>query len=236
MANKLPSGNLHARFFLGFHTAARPDWQMYLLEPKPHGSLKDPAKIQADIAEKRSRQEAAAPTVPIAGTVLAAAILDINGQVIAQFSQKAGDAPGYASVQLLQTLDELLKGPDGNPQPFTTLDPYHDVQTRVFGLFIRERMRLVVMDALRYQVLMQDKKVKVKVPLGLWYHRPFTYGCLLDPVDAIAPTDMKSDVDFSSICDFLGIQTPPPDSWADPAVQANIAREIAIAAQLFQMT
>jgi hypothetical protein len=233
MANKLPSGNLNSRFFLGFYTAARPDWSMYLLEPRPHGSLKDPAKIQADIADKRAKQESAAPTLPVAGTVLAAAILDINGQVIAQFSQGAGEAPGHASVKLLETLNELLKGPDGNPYPLTTLDPYHDVQTRVFGLFIRERMRLVVLDALRYQVLTQ---AKVKVPLGLWYHRPFTYGCLLDPVDAIAPTDMRGDVDFSSICDFLGIPVPPPDAWVDPAVQANLAREIAIKAQLFQMT
>jgi len=56
-------------FALDIETIPNPDTFAFLPEPKPNGSLKDPAKIAANIAEKKAEQRADAALDPLTGRV-----------------------------------------------------------------------------------------------------------------------------------------------------------------------
>lgn len=156
-------------------------------------------------------------------------ILDIAGETVFATGLAAHEHPGAVSVRLIDALTALLTN-DGPLVPEIS-DP-RDCGGRLFGFFVRDRLKAAKDDAIRFGV---EQNVKVDVPVGLWYHRPFATSYWCDPYEVIVGSDQRGDVDFASICDFYGVAVPAQDVFGQPAVQAELARNLAIKGQLFPM-
>ena len=211
------------RFFLGVTLERRPDWATYLMEPEATRSTKADS-VAKEIAEKRAKQEAEARTYPVAGTLQAVAILNSAGEpVFTTFhdpNQPAGDVSHRTLVWLAQARVT-------DPVPVA---PAVDCGIRLFGFGIPEFMRLMVLDALYYS---RVARVQVDIPLGLWYHKPFEAAPWADPFHMVIPSEHRNkNIDRQGLCDFLGIPCPD-DLEEDPQQMANVARLVALKAQLF---
>jgi hypothetical protein len=212
------------RYFLGVSTAVRPDWEKYLLEPQATRSTK-PESVAKEKAEKREKQAQEAAVTPIAATVTAATVLNQAGEVAFEATQGPERPLGEVSYMLLAFLSQVL-----GDCLLINAPRMRDTQVRLFGFFIRERLRLIGVDACRYA---RSTGLALQNPIGLWYHRPFEPPHYLDPYEVFVPTDSRKDVDVAGLCDFLHIQMPPAAELMKPAVQAWLARTLALAGQMF---
>jgi len=215
------------RYFLGVTLGRRTGWETFFSEVKATRSSK-PESVKKEIADKTAKREETAHFQPIGGTVSQVVIIDDAGKEVLVRSAGFDSVQGEVSASALGSLASLLE--DGLLADNPTL---HDVQVRLFGLRIRERLRIMALDALRYQ---HTAKVEVAVdlPVGLWYHRPFEPSPWCDPYEAAIPSELRSDVPFDGLCDFLGIPLPQgADVDTDARLQAELARQIAIKTQLF---
>ena len=210
------------RFFLGVTLEKRPDWEAFLMEPEATRSSK-PESIQKEVAEKKAKQAEQAHTYPVSGTVQAAVLLDSAGNVIFTTFHDTTQAPGDVSMRTLYQLWQLGLHQSMQATP-------EDCGVRLFGFHISDRLQLMYMDALHYGVV---TRTPVDIPPGLWYHKPFESAPWADPFHMLVSSDRRDkDIDRQGLCDFLSIPCPD-DLMEDPAVQANVARLMALRGQLF---
>jgi len=150
-------------------------------------------------------------------------LLDTQGQQVFEGADEV-DA-GSVSASLFNVLEELL--PSG--KLLSDGSQREDVNVRLFGLHIRDRLHLAALDALHYL----SKSSNKKPPIGFWYHRPFEPSPWLDPYEACVPSAQRDDVDVYGLCDFLSIDIPV-DLSTDALAQAQVALQITAAkAQMF---
>lgn len=134
---------------------------------------------------------------------------------------------GEVSAAAMEVLTDLLGG-DELLVPNST---FRDTQVRLFGLRIRDRLRIMAMDALRFYT---TNNTTVALPVGLWYHRPFEPAPWCDPYEAAIPSEQRNDVPYDGLAEFLGIDVPPgADVDTDPRLQAELARQLALRCHLF---
>ncbi len=151
-------------------------------------------------------------------------VLDVEGNEV--FSSAGGgfdNQEGSVSYQALVTLGTLL-ATGGRLVNEPTL---YDVGVPLFGLRIRDRLRIMALDALRYQI--QTNQPAGAIPLGLWYHRPFEVAPWCDPYEAAIPSELRNDVPYDGLCEYLGVAIPQsstPDT--DAKLQAELARQLTI--------
>ena len=181
-----------------------------------------------EIADKKTKREAAAHFYAVAATVSSCVILDEDGTEVftgtGGFDAKPGDVSSRALAVLATILQDAELLVSENPQ-------LHDVQARLFGLRIRDRLRIMALDALRHGV---TENASAPIPVGLWYHRPFEPAPFCDPYEAAIPSDLRADVPYDGLCDFLGIKVPSNVAVdTDAHLQADLARQIALKCQLF---
>lgn len=167
--------------------------------------------------------------MPVAAMLMAATLLDAAGNEAFSTVQAAEEAQGAASVRLLHFLDQanILNADSGLCTP-----SYYDIGISLYGFFVRDRLRVIYLDALRYRAVTGQS---VDIKPGLWYHPAFQNGPWADPYDILVPSEQrKDDVDRAALCDFLGI--PFPADWAtNPRAQAEVVRQMALKGQLFHV-
>jgi|GEM_PF-3622036 len=181
-----------------------------------------------EVADKRTKRETGAHFYAVAATVSTCVILDEEGNDVfvgqGGFDAKPGDVSSRALAVLATILqdEELLVSENSQ---------LHDVQARLFGLRIRDRLRIMALDALRHGV---TENAAAPIPVGLWYHRPFEPAPFCDPYEAAIPSDLRADIPYDGLCQFLGIDVPQGVAVdTDARLQADLARQIALKCQLF---
>jgi hypothetical protein len=213
------------RYFIGMTTVAREHWLSFVREPEATRSSK-PESVQKERDAKRAKQEEKSASTPIMATALHIVIINQTGEIVFEIHQPEKEIEGNASYSAMRFLANALAE--------TGLEVGHnklvDTNVRLFGFDIRERLRLMSLDAMRFAVI---KKVPLRIPIGLWYHRTFEAGAYLDPYEAFIPSELRGDIDFSCLCDFLNIPSTAVNLDAAPHVQAELARQLAIIGQMF---
>lgn len=211
------------RYFLGVRCQANPGWQAFFKEPEAPSNYRDEKAIAKAIADRKATQDKSAPFWPVSGTVMAAVIINHEGKEI--FSESSRQ-PGVVSTNCLRALAHLLSDEHGLHISENTL---HDVNVRLFGLFIRDRMHMMGVDAERAAA---QNGSGSDIPPGLWSHRPFAPAPWLDPYEFHIPSEQRAHVGVDGLCDALGIQYPA-NTMADPLAQAQVARQLALRANMF---
>lgn len=212
------------KLFLGVTLGRRTNWETYFAEPVATRSSK-PESVAKEVQKKREEREAQAHFMPVAGTVSNVVLLDQEGQEVLTLSSGFGADEGSLSHQALTTITSVLGG-DLRAEPGA-----NDIGISLFGLRIRDRIRVMALDALRY--ISQNEGADGLDP-NIWYNRPFETAPYLDPYEVVIPSELRKDVPYDGLCNFLGIELPPdvnPDT--DARLQADIARQLALKAHLF---
>lgn len=221
-----PKLKLATRLFLGVTLAQRNNWEQFFAPCVATRSSK-PDSMEKEVTEKRKARSDTAHFLPVAGTVTSCVLLDQDGKELFSampgFDTKQGDVSARALAVIatyLEQEDLLVQNP--------TL---YDVQVRLFGLKIRDRLRIMALDAIRYGL---ESGEGVDSPVGLWYHRPFEPAPWTDPYEALVPSELRRDVAYDGLCRFLGVDLDPNvDVDTDARLQAELARQIAIRGKLF---
>lgn len=212
--------------FLGVTLARRNDWDSYFAPCVATRSSK-PDSVAKEIAEKEEKRAANAHFYPVAATVTSCIIVDHKGDEVFAATPSFNTTPGDVAARALAVIATYIEQSElcvDNPQ-------LYDVQVRLFGLRIRDRLRILALDALRHGVVTGNAG---DVPVGLWYHRPFEPAPWCDPYEALVPSELRSDVSYDGLCKFLGIELDPSaDVDTDARLQAELARAIALRGQLF---
>lgn len=213
--------------FLGLTTARRKDWDRYLSAPIATRSSK-PESVAKELEEKRARREEQAQFWPVTATVSTCVIIDQTGNEVFRATAGFSTVEGEVSYKTVEILTRLMTT---GSYPLTKAPTLYDLGSRLFGLRIRDRMRVLALDALRYANL--TKNGLENIPVGLWNHRPFEHAPWTDPHELIVPSEMRSDVAWNNIGEFLGLQIGDMQIEADAKAQAEVARQLALAANLF---
>ncbi len=158
-------------------------------------------------------------------------ILDHTGKDVFSSSGGFGTVEGQISHSALSVMTSLLA--TGHGAPVMPLALY-DIGVSLFGLRIRDRMRIMALDALRYIHQNQaTEKPPEMIPFGLWNHRAFENGPWCDPYEAIVPSELRNDIPWDSLADFMNIQIPEGINFdTDARLQAEMARQITLKAGL----
>lgn len=170
-----------------------------------------------EVEEKRARREEQAYLWPVAGTVHSCVVIDQDGKDVLSaaggFNAIEGETGYRAMFHLAQ---------------FITPDEQGVV---LFGLNVRDRMRVMALDALRY---CQLNPTAEKIPPHLWCHKAFESGPWADPYELLVPSERRSDIPWDGLCDFLGIELPPAgvNLDTDPKAAAEIARQLTLRGNL----
>lgn len=218
-----------SNLFLGLTLNRRPEWESYFSEVAATRSSK-PDSVAKEIAEKRAKREEQAHYIPVAGTVVSCVLLDEDGRQV--FLMNAGgpfdNKPGEISYIALQAIRDTLFQADGSP--FRSAS---GIGATLFGLKIRDRIRIMALDAMRFLATAGENRRSL--PAALWYHRPFDPAYWCDPYEAIVPSEHRNDIPYDGLCSFLGIELPAgaqPDS--DAELQAQLAWQITTKAGLLR--
>lgn len=217
------------KLFLGITLGRRTNWETYFAAPVATRSSK-PDSVAKEIEKKREERESQAHFLPVAGTVSSCVILDQNGDEVLSLGGSFENVEGKISHQALTTLVQLMATGSHNLLPDPEL---YDIGINLFGLKIRDRLRIMALDALRY--ISQTEGAEM-IASAFWYNRPFETAPFLDPYEVVIPSDLRRDVPYDGLCDFLNIDLPEgvnPDT--DARLQADIARRLALKAGLFQL-
>lgn len=207
--------------FLGLTTSRRADWQKYLAEPKATRSSK-PESVAKEIAEKREKQAELSQFWPVAATVGSCVILDQNGDEVFASSGGFGVPEGSVSYTALSTLARLLATGGDKIAAEPTL---YDMGIRLFGLGIRDRLRIMALDALRFISQGTPADERYMIPVGLWTHKAFEAAPWCDPYEILVPSELRHDIPWDSLAEYLNIPVPQGvDLDADAKHQAEMAR------------
>jgi len=184
---------------------------------------KKPESVAKEVADKREERESQAHFYPLAGTVSSCTILDQQGGEVFSAAGGFDNTEGSVSHQALTTLGSLL-ATGGTVIQAPTL---YDIGVPLFGLKIRDRLRIMAIDAIRYSH--QNDLPVSAIPVSLWYHRPFEAAPWCDPYEAAVPSERRNDIPYDGLCEYLGIEMPQgvnPDT--DAKLQAELARQLTI--------
>ena len=207
--------------FLGLTTSRRADWEKYLAEPKATRSSK-PESVAKEIAEKQQKQAELSQFWPVAATVGSCVILDQHGNEVFSGSGGFGVPEGSVSHTALSMLGRLLATGSDKIAAEPTL---YDMGVRLFGLGIRDRLRIMALDALRYISQGTAEDARYMIPVGLWTHKAFEAAPWVDPYEILVPSELRGDIPWDSLAEFLNIPvTPGIDLDADAKNQAEMAR------------
>lgn len=160
---------------------------------------------------------------PVTATVTAAALLDQSGATVFTSNDNVAGKASYDTFQFLAHHFE-------NHMPSPVWRSMDDPGFYLYGLRIKDRLRVMALDAARY---VAHTPAAAPVPAGLWYNKPFepTYWC--DPYDSLIPSERRGDIPYDALVDFLKIDMPPGDVVkSDPVVQAHLAAMIVSVAGL----
>lgn len=218
--------------FLGMTTGRRHDWQRYLAEPVATRSSK-PDSVAKEIAEKKEKQEAQSQYWPLTATVNSCVILNQDGEEVFVGNSGFSTAEGEVSHTALLTIGGMYAGSDDvsklNIQP-----TMYDLGFSLYGLNVRDRMRVLAIDALRFANQSVEGAVPSMVPVGLWYYRAFETAPWCDPYEAVVPSELRNDITWDSLAEFLGITVQPGVNLdSDAHMQAEMARQITLRAGLY---
>lgn len=210
--------NSNQPIFLGAVLKRREDWKKFLLEPRPHGSLKDPVKIKEDIEKKLAAQADQAATLPITAYVHEYALVNADGTTV---SYSSSDPP---AAFLMYWLAQCV--PEGQrPALFGT--------PLILGYSkTRDKLRVAAYDLFRHDSRL-DENVRPDVPFRFWYH-----GCFEEtPIAADVPNLLLKQehldlIGHANLAQVFGL-TIPVDIEQNALTQAQFARELAKRAMLF---
>lgn len=195
-----------------------------MTEPTPPTNYKDPVKKKNYVDEKRDELAKMACYYPVTGTVTQAVLLNQDGASV--FSASDNAPQGKVSYDTFHFLAHHFE----NHMPSPVWRAMDDPGFYLYGLRIKDRLRLMALDAANYVARTPDA---APVPSGLWYNKPFepTYWC--DPYDALVPSERRGDVPYDALLDFLNLGLSPGlDIEQDPVAQANKAAGLVTVAGL----
>lgn len=177
--------------------------------------------MEKEIAEKRLKQSEQAQFWPVSATVSSCVVLDQDGKEVFSSTSGFGNVEGYVSFTALSTIARMVA--NGSDQLIVPPTLY-DMGVSMFGLRIRDRMRILALDALRYISQAPPGEDRYMIPVGLWTHKAFEAAPWSDPYEIMVPSELRNDIPWDSLAEFLNIPVPAGEIDADPRLQAEMAR------------
>lgn len=213
------------KLFLGMTLGRRKDWQQFFAPCVATRSTKEDS-MKKEIARKEEERAKQAHFFPVAGTVASCVILDTEGNELFMASGGFDGEEGKVSYQALQAIGRLLDGTE-----LYVPNDLDDIGCCLFGLKIRDRLRIMALDALHY-ARKGNHDLNDLWP-KLWTHKTFETSMWCDPYEIIIPSDRRADIPYDSLCRFLQIDLPADANLdTDAALQARIALELTLSANL----
>lgn len=152
--------------------------------------------MEKEIQEKSIAREAEAVRWPVAATVTSCVILNAEGELLHSELALSGTAPGAVAYSAVMRLQELLDVQRQLGDP-----PAGPLKALLFGLQVRDNLRIMALDALRYA-----RVENLLVPSArFWAHRTFEPGIYADPYEVLVPAERRNDVGLDELLRFLGI-------------------------------
>lgn len=214
--------DLTPKLFLGMTTTRRSDWEQIIAAPIATRSKK-PDSVEAEILEKKRVQEEQAHMFPFTAAATSIVILDEIGNCVLQ-AKDDGELTGATSALAMAFLENHLAtyimNRDTLPRPL-------GIGARLFGFDIKERMRTLAMDALRYTLQYPQQQ---KVPSWLWASRMFdSHPLWCDPYEVIVPSEHRNNFPWANVVRFLGGDADriSTDFNNDAYAQAEASRQLA---------
>lgn len=232
--------------YIGATMRAAGDASTYMGPVRVPRSMSKATTINAHIAEvnQQRQNDAAAPPQAYADSTLAGdrryenriqrpglamltsvIILDRNGNQVYAQETTGPQLRGKVAVPLLSYLKEAY------PHQFSDNLRYSDgtPDAAIFGFNIKQVLRIAAFEVLKRN---QSEDTKIQVPVRMW-HNPI--GCY-DPYDVLLPSPDQKDLDIFSLMRYFGIAEASPEELATSALlQAQVARELVLAAQLLPL-
>ena len=184
-----------------------------------------PDSVKAEIERKSAEREENAMFIPGAATVSGCCIIDQDGERLLDVTAGGftAGAVGSVAASAMQVIASVLEDSD-------ECRCYSDVGAVIYGLRIRERIRLLALDALAFSA---TSDVKIRVPVGAWFSPHFEASLLCDPYETAVASTFRNDIGYTGLCSLLGVPLPPEDLDASPSDQAAVALSLSKALQLF---
>jgi len=203
----------------------RDNWEQYFAPCKATRSSK-PESVAKEVEKKQKERAEQAHFYPVSSTVVSVAILDTDGNEVFSATSGFDGVKGKVAYDTMLTLGCILNGTEDHI--FNDMD---DVGCCLFGLKIRDRLRIMALDAINY-ARTHGHDLNSLFP-GLWTHKPFTPAIWCDPYEMIIPSERRNDIPYDGLCDFLGIELTQGTSVdADAKLQAQLALNLTLAANL----
>lgn len=174
-----------------------------------------------EIAEKQAKQAEQAQFWPVSATVSSCVVLDQHGNEVFSSASGFNIAEGYVSHTALMAIANLVSS---SGEQLTVIPTLYDMGVSMFGLRIRDRMRILALDALRYISQATATEDRYMIPVGLWTHKHFEAAPWTDPFEVLVPSELRNDIPWDSLAEFLNIPVPTGDPDADAHLQAEMAR------------
>jgi hypothetical protein len=179
-----------------------------------------------EIERKQQQRAEQAHFYPVASTVASIVILDIDGKEVFKAGGGFEGVQGKASYDAMVILGKLLDGTEEDVP-----NDMDDIGCCLFGLKIRDRLRIMALDALHY-ARHHEEDLNDLFP-GLWTHKAFTPAIWCDPYEMIIPSERRNDIPYDGLCKFLNIQLADNANVdTNPALQAKIALELTLCTNL----
>lgn len=208
---------------MGLTLSRRNDWEKYFAPPVATRCSK-PESVANEIAMKQQARMEQAHFLPVSGVVSSCVIIDIHGDIVFNSGGSFESTSGKISYDAMQMIATAWKD---------TINPVPNGSTelgyRLYGLRIRDRLRIMALDALHYANT-SGVSVSNIIP-ELWYNRPFEVSSWCDPYDMIIPQQNRNDITFDGLCEFLGYPISGTHEH-EPAAQAEIARQLTLRSNL----
>ena len=185
-----------------------------------------------EIADKVAKQAEQSKFWPVAATVTSCCILNQHGGIIFDSALYQSPVEGQVSYEALMAIGAILSDGSGTLVRQPTFD---DLGFDLYGLRIRDHMRILALDALQYANcrLPLSEQSRAMLPVGIWNHRSFEPAPWCDPYEAVVPSELRGDIPWDGLATFLGVPVPAVDLDTDAKMQATVALAIASRAGLF---
>lgn len=190
-----------------------------------------------EIEEKRQKQQQQSHAWPFTSTVTHVVLLDQTGEIVTEITAAERHIPGEVSVEAFRSIARALLEDD---LPDSLPKSRYDLGIRLFGVGIREAIRVMAVDAM--QLMANDTRPQPTDPdyvpadmpnVSQWYQRSFGEAAWLDPYEAIVPTEHRGNFDVATAARNLCINVDALQTTGPAFAKAELARQLALRAALF---
>ena len=214
-----------ANIYIGSKFSTAGDARNFLKDPidRVPSNYKDPQKIEAKRLEIAADQEADAQRYPMTGVLEEVFVMDDDGNKVFHTANRAEGARGGCAPSFFYWITQQF------PEQFADSLRFGDTipEALFFGFSLKQLFKITAFEIFEYNRA-RGTGERISVPVRFWVNPQGAY----DVRDVMLKTPEEKDIDFNGLLAFFGINAKDTDLVGNPALQAQVARELVTKAQL----